>query len=160
MDAFVFLSAKCLSPPNIPVCRCLQISCFWINKSLSLIKLIDSSFKSHKLQTTLAQFWQTQQTSGLYCPSQQAGVLDTLGLYYRYCFCLNWPQVSGDQQQINTIENKCSWSTDFLLCRVTSIYLVESAAWPSQVTVFFVCRAFKVNSQLTLSFLRGPDCWL
>ena len=44
-----------------------------------MIKLIDSSFKSHKLQTTLAQFWQTQQTSGLYCPSQQARIVGAVG---------------------------------------------------------------------------------
>ena len=84
------------------------------------------------------------------------GDLDTLLGLNRYCFCLNWPQVSSDQQQINTIENKCSWSTDFLLCWVTSIYLVSSLAQPGHNV--FVCRAFKVNSQLTLSFLRGPDC--
>ena len=88
--------------------------------------------------------------------SQGLWDIDTRGLN-RYCFCLNWPQVSSDQQQINTIENKCSWSTDFLLCWVTSIYLVSSLAQPGQNV--FVCRAFKVNSQhLTLSFLRGPDC--
>ena len=49
-----------------------------------MIKLIDSSFKSHKLQTTLAQFWQTQQTSGLYCPSQQARDCMSCGAWTRY----------------------------------------------------------------------------
>ena len=40
---------------------------------------------------------------------------------------------------------------------VTSIYLVSSLAQPGQNV--FVCRPFKVNSRLTLSFLRGPECW-
>ena len=68
-----------------------------------MIKLIDSPFKSHKLQTTLAQFWQTQQTSGLYCPSQQLARdcmgpgLDTQGLNVDIAFVYK-SEYSGDQQ--------------------------------------------------------------
>ena len=62
-----------VSPPTLYNIPFPLTNFLFLNKQKpSMIKLIDSSFKSHKLQTTLAQFWQTQQTSGLFCPSQQA----------------------------------------------------------------------------------------
>ena len=70
--------------------------------------------------------------------------LDTQGLNVDIAFVYK-SEYSSDQQQINqTIENKCAWSTDFLLCWVTKYLPSQHSQASSQVTMFlFAVRALK-----------------